>query len=514
MADKSSPTISSEEALSIICELREVSTRHEQLLEKVGKLLHEENLSAWKPPPERGDEIEHIQSSLKIRKVVSLHAGAPDILGRLRMTRLGRAYTTNLKQYYVVRWVVQWIWRYGYPIYVNHITPYFVNRESKRWRPLTKLSDFAKRRKIPICKLADAAIVETLKPKVFPTCEQGLLTSPQDQYRFPEIFVATIKNAMTYGGTNLVLVDGEVICHDLYDFKHDYTSEELHGRTRIHPRTSRIRWLLHDDKPEPIAEAATFVDACAENYAHWMTEVMPRLVLFCANEKFKDVPIVVNEGLHQNLMESLLLVAGTDREIFTLPTGRALAVGKLYLTSVAGYVPFGRRNNKLSGHSHGVFSPPALEMLHKHLTGLGRNNKDYVWPERIFLRRNSGTRKVYNMDELEKLLVVRGYVIVETEKLTFMQQIRLFQNVKEVIAPTGAALANAIFCMPETRVTILMGKHEDMIYRYWCNMLTPIKIKVSYVLGDIVQNKDLGIHGDFLAGADDIINLLETLVKK
>ena len=319
---------------------------------------------------------------------------------------------------------------------------------------------------------------------------------------------------MVYGGTNLVLADGGVVCHDLYDFTRDYTSEELHGRTRIDPKSARIRWLLHDEKPEPIPVAAAFVDACALNYAHWMTEVLPRIVLFCAEERFRDVPIVVNDGLHKNIMESLLFVAGADREIITLPIGRALAVGELYLTSAAGYVPFEWRTKRLSGHSHGMFSPAAFEMLRSRLKAMVTKTDGEGWPEKIFLRRNSGTRIVINTDELERLLVARGYVIVEPEKLTFLQQIQLFENAKTIVAATGAALSNAILCKPGTHVGIFMAKHKHMIYRYWSNMLAPIQVKVSHVLGKIVQNRGLGIHGDFAIDADCVNDLLDSFEEK
>ena len=360
----------------------------------------------------------------------------------------------------------------------------------------------------------DAARVDTPAPKVFPVEDQAYLVSPHDHYVFPPVYVAELGEALIYGGTNLVFAQDAVICHDLYDFERDYTSEELHRRTLIDPKSKRIHWLLHDHAPEPIPVAAAFVDACGLNYAHWMTEVLPRIALFCAEERYKDIPVVVNDGLHQNIMESLFLITGTTHEIITLPIGRAIAVNELYLTSVAGYVPFDRRTNKLSGHSQGVFSPSAFEMLRNHLNPLGQKATGEAWPEKIYLRRNSGARKVTNAAELEKLLVVHGYVIVEPEKLTFLQQIQLFYNAKEVVSSTGAALANAIVCKPGTQVTVLMSKHENMIYRYWINLLNPFGIKVNYVLGNIIDQGSLGIHGDFAVNVADVVELLETLEDK
>lgn len=447
-----------------------------------------------------------------IRKIEP-HQAEADIVARLRNGWPGRIYKGYLKHYAVVRWIVQWIWRNGYPSYVNLSTCVFISK-AKKWRSLIKLSHFVQKNRMLTYKMADATDVETPAPTVFPIRDQGFFVSPHDRYRFPEIFVAHIRSAMAYGGTNLILVDDDVICHDLFDFERDYTSEELHGRTLIDPKSSRIRWLLHDKVPESIPVAAIFVDACASNYAHWMTEVLPRIAMFCADERFYGVPIVVNDGLHENIMTSLFLVAGAEHEIISLPIGRALAVDELFLTSVAGYVPFEQRTTKLCDHSHGMFSPQALELLRRNMDTFEEKADGQGLPEKIVLRRNSGVRKLINSAEIEQFMVSRGYVIIEPEKLTFLQQIQLFRNAKAIFASTGAALSNAIFCRPGTQVAVLMAKHNHMIYRYWHNMLTPIGIDVGFVLGSIVTSHDLGIHADFAVDIVDVTNLLEAMENK
>lgn len=456
--------------------------------------------------------IGYRQSLLRVR-TIDKRPGV-DVVSGLKATWAGRFYTVHLKRYAFIRLLTIWTWRHGYPLYVKFTYPFNIWRKSRGawgWRDLITLNNFSKTKGIPTYKLADAAFVETPQPKVYPTSEQSLLVAPHEGFEFPEIYVAPISNAMVYGGTNLILAEDEVICHDLYDFERDYTSEELNGRTLINPKSMRIRWLLHDDSPEPIPIAATFVDACALNYAHWLTEVLPRIVLFCAAEQFRGVPIVVNGGLHKNIMESLFLVVGTEREIITLPIGRALVVQKLYTTSVVGYVPFGQRTRNLFGYSHGRFSLWAFEKLRDRLhEAMGQQAED-DGPEKILLLRNSGTRKVTNAPELEKLLTADGYVIVEPEKLSFLEQIMIFNNAKWVVSPTGAALANAIFCKPGTNVTVLMGKHKEMIYRYWNNLLSPLGIRVNYVIGTIIENHHLGIHGDFVVDIECINDFLKDI---
>ena len=89
-------------------------------------------------------------------------------------------------------------------------------------------------------------------------------------------------------------------------------------------------------EPERVESAAVFVDACAPNYAHWLTEVLPRVALFCREERYAGIPLVVNDGLHRNLVESLRMITRGTRRIIMLPIGRAIVVSELFLTSVAG----------------------------------------------------------------------------------------------------------------------------------------------------------------------------------
>jgi capsular polysaccharide biosynthesis protein len=504
------PAVTESSLLDIVRSLRDDVARHEQLLGQVMALIEPSGLSlpGWLPK-ESGGAVE-LSHAPKIHHVENPQGKPQDILSQLQASGLGKFYVHHLKQYPFVHGSAIWMWRNLYPVYVNHFAVHFRHIKAWRWLHLTKLSEFAKTREIPSFQVTDAALVETPVPTVFPVCDQDYLASPHDCYNFPPIYVAKISDGMVYGGTNLVLTKDEVICHDLYDFERDYTSEELHGRSLIGPGKGRIRWLVRDGSPECLPAAAAFVDACASNYAHWLTEVLPRIAVFCAEEQFKGIPIVVNDDLHKNIMESLSLVVGAEREIVTLPIGRALQVDALYLTSVAGYVPFDRRNNKLDGHSHGLFSPPAFELIRRQVASFVGKLPEQYWPEKIYLRRNSGVRKLANAVELEKLLVAQGYEIVEVERFTFLQQVQLFENAKEIISPTGAAISNAIFCKPGTRLGILMAKHENMIYRYWLNMLAPLHIDIAYVLGAVIENHDLGIHADFSVDGSNVIELLKS----
>ena len=420
-------------------------------------------------------------------------------------------YRRYFKKYSFMRETIREGWKYVYPRYKLFIT-YLASNADFKWRNLVALKSYVKMKNLSVHQLMDIEITELDNPKVFPKGDAQYLELRQEQLIYPKIVVAKIREGVSYGATNMVIVDDMVIHHDLFDCNYDRISEELHSRAKINYRKNKIRWLLNHEKSVKITKAAVFVDACAENYAHWLTEVLPRIAIFCLEDRYKNIPIIVNDGLHANILSSLEMVVGGERKVWTLPAGRAAIVDELYVTSVVGYVPFGRRKECLE-HSHGAFSPGSLAVLKNHMLSMCNVVEDNKAgrPQKIFLRRNSDTRAMVNSSEIEELLIEKGFVIIETDKLSFLEQVKLFNNAKQIISPTGAALANAIFCKPKTKIAVLMGKHKDMIYRYWLNILAPLQLDVSYVLGEIVKNRDLGIHGNFFIDLKDVLNLLQEI---
>lgn len=454
--------------------------------------------------PENGSE------SAVIRVPTSTKSGDEDIFLRLRQSRFGHIYQSRLKNIPPIRFVVIWAWQTIYPLYLKYNIG-DSGRGHRRWRRLLKFSEYVEENPDKVHTLLRAAVFDVPLPGVNLSEDENIFSTLPCRYDFPEVQVAIISDAVQYGGSNMVLLGDQVIHHDLYNFTKDYTSEELHGRASIDPKRNRIRWLSNDEDPHVISVAATFTDACAGNYAHWMTEVLPRIMLFCSDAHFSDIPIVVNDGLHENIMKSLFLVAGGGRRIIVLPIGRALLIKNLYLTSVVGYVPFDRRSTKSANDSHGIFSPLALEQLSRHLTDSLDRGSDVSLSRKYYLRRNSKTRNIENAAEIENLLSGYGFSTLDPETLSFSEQVRVFRNAEMVVGATGAAFANAIFGRRGSCVAIMMGKHESMIYRYWCNMLSPLGIDVRYVLGRITGNQHLGIHGNFHIACQDIVDLVESL---
>jgi capsular polysaccharide biosynthesis protein len=68
-----------------------------------------------------------------------------------------------------------------------------------------------------------------------------------------------------------------------------------------------------------------------------------------------------------------------------------------------------------------------------------------------------------NEGELEKLLRVANFTLVELETKSWKEQVGAFANAEVILAPHGAALANIAFCKPGSLVAEIStrGGYKD-----------------------------------------------------
>ena len=100
-----------------------------------------------------------------------------------------------------------------------------------------------------------------------------------------------------------------------------------------------------------------------------------------------------------------------------------------------------------------------------------------------------------------------------TGLLRFICVESIFKNAKIIISPTGAGLANAIFCNPKyCKVGVLMSSHPDMIFGYWANLLSPIAIESQYLFASNTKAMGSSLHSDFVVNIRDLHKLVISLM--
>ena len=376
--------------------------------------------------------------------------------------------------------------------------------QTKERLHLITLKDFVKNKEIEKTGLIRASIVKTIAPHFISYGKIAFKKSDYPSERFPEIYVATIREATVIGGSNLSIVNNEIISHDLLTISTDLTAEERHLRINRKGNICRLTDKIMTKKSAKLSEAASFVDPLSSNYAHWMTEVLPRIVSFCSNNKYKNVSIIIDDKLHKNIMTTLEKVVGR-RKVYLLPMNHIVKIDKLYATSVAGYVSYERRYKFIQPSSEGKFNAHAMRLLVSLLKPLDNKNRT---PKRIYLRRNLGYRNLTNQNEIEALLTRHRFTIVDPTKLSFLEQVNYFSKAKVIIGPTGASFSNLIFCNKKVNLAILVNNDKNMIYKYWVNLASIMGIQVNYITGKSKQFSG-GIHRDFSVD----FNLIDAYLK-
>lgn len=69
-------------------------------------------------------------------------------------------------------------------------------------------------------------------------------------------------------------------------------------------------------------------------------------------------------------------------------------------------------------------------------------------PQKVYLRRGGGRRRLLNEAELEAVLTAQGFVAAQPAQLLVAEQAKLLSSARCIVAPHGAALTNVVFAPP------------------------------------------------------------------
>jgi hypothetical protein len=359
---------------------------------------------------------------------------------------------------------------------------------------LVRLKDFVKNNQLKTFILFKPSSTQYIKPYILnpSNIDKFIDKSPS---HFGNIYLAQIKDSEVLGSTSIFFKGKAAIFHDLFDWKLDLSSEEFRQVFYCSPKSSSIKINIDQYNKAEFPKAASFINPVAANYAHWMTEILPAVAAFCKNPEYKGIPIIINHGLHKNILQSLDIIVGS-REVIFLRKNEKIYVKNLYVVSVAGYVSFEPRKINVPQSSNGSYHYEALNYVRNTLKQKTLDNKK--WPKKIFLKRNSTYRSLTNSKEIEVLLKKQGFEIYDFENLALKDQIGLFSNADIIIGPTGAHFANIIFCNKNVNVYILISDSKGSNYKYWPNISSLFGIQVKYIIGHATSSpKSCDIHSDF-----------------
>lgn len=246
------------------------------------------------------------------------------------------------------------------------------------------------------------------------------------------------------------------------------------------------------------------------NYFHWLVEVLPRLFLCEKMLPDKQVPILVSEGLHKNLYALLDIIRSPQRAVIALKTDSCYFVENLIYPSDLTRIL--DTYDRAPGHDT-TYLPVALLRAMKNEIKSTINGGRSHFGKRIYIKRSSSYRKLLNEYEIEEMLLDHGFVTVDSGELSIEDQIAAFAHCELVVGPSGAAMANILWCCPETRIVILHSNHPFKKYPYWNALARACELRISYLTGpraNIITDM-FEAHDDFNINPEDLRQLLSEM---
>jgi hypothetical protein len=320
----------------------------------------------------------------------------------------------------------------------------------------------------------------------------------------PRPYTAVFHDVGIVGGTRLVITNTNTVFSDEIATFWEAPGWCVRPHGYKIDGSGKLSVALHRRYPSHIERGAHLMHEYASNYFHMITELLPRLIAAEDAGLDPDLPLLIQEGLHPNLLELLGIINQRSRPLVALRNRQIYTVNELhFISDVASIQDVYERPR----HSEET-------VLHR---GLTRRLADRVIAaldpgeppqrsRRLYVRRGSRYRGLLNEQAVEEMLIREGFEVVLMDGLSVAAQIALFRQARLVVAPTGAAVTNILWCQPDTPICVLSAKHDAMPVEIWVQlgeiagcMVTSMRCKRAFDRDDIYS-----IHDNYTVDLEEL----------
>lgn len=342
------------------------------------------------------------------------------------------------------------------------------------------------------CELVPARDLPLEMPNVYPEEFSKFFCKDSWSLSVPSICAFEVSKAQVMGKSDLLFLEDQCLHHDLYRFEQDFLFEEMDEIVSINAKSNKLV-RFKGQQVDSIPSGISLVGSATANYVHWLTETLPKLALIDGIDAYRNMPYIIDAGLHPNILESMRYLNSRERNVIQLGRGEMLAVEKLVAISPVAYVPFDFKpgiqpNNLDINPDFALYSPDGLQRV-RQLMVARVGESDSTLKRRLYLRRTGKSRAMYNSMEVEALLQELGFDIVEPESLSFSEQVKLFSSAEIIVGQGGAALGNMIFSPSGCHVIVLTTWSPYIIHYYFSNLASIMEQRCTLVMCDPIQSE-------------------------
>jgi hypothetical protein len=318
---------------------------------------------------------------------------------------------------------------------------------------------------------------------------------------FPNILLHEIRRARVFADTSSILTNGYFLYDSIYNIKLEKIVEENFLNLKNLNSTffsDRYNYCLSS-----ISKAISLLNPLYNNYAHFITEILP-LIIYIKKNHINNIPILINDFKNKKILNFLkkMLFKNT---VYIIKDDQSIFVETLFVFSKIAHVSHDLKLPAKKRINQGSFSEPFLNNLNQYFKK--KRKKSFSIKEKIYIVRPKTYRYVLNEEEIISKLKKAGYFILDPNKYSIERQIFFFQNAKIIISPTGASLANLVFCLNQPKI-IIFAPNLNMIFNYWRNLAYNRISHMTYILGK-KNHSHKDYHSNYSIIPDQILNLIK-----
>lgn len=200
-----------------------------------------------------------------------------------------------------------------------------------------------------------------------------------------------------------------------------------------------------------ISEGIMITGIFAFNYYHMLFENYIKLLAVEKSDIPKTVPIIVDSicKKYDSFQQVINTLNVSGRELIYLDRLEKMRVGHLYAVSNINIIAPQARDVMKTRPMDVAFDLNYLSTLRNRLLSL---KSDKNFSKRVFIRRKGFAKRSWNEEEISVFLKTKGFEEYSPQDLCFSDQIALFNDAEFIVAGSGAALSNLLFCSEGCRV--------------------------------------------------------------
>lgn len=227
------------------------------------------------------------------------------------------------------------------------------------------------------------------------------------------------------------------------------------------------------------------------NYSHWLLDIVPKLIMASEKYNLQKIDFFYFSKINSFQKQSLKFLNLNPNKFIDSNIYRHVQASTIFAVSHPNYF----YGTFFDAHSN----LPIWIVSSLKKTFLNKKFKIKKKFQNIFIDRSDSIQshcKLINNQEIINYLKKRNFKILKLSKLNFNDQISVFSNCKNIIAPHGAGLANLVFCKKKTKVIEIIPKnHDNSMYKRISkiNKLNYKSIRCDFISGNKLGDMFLDI---------------------